>query len=126
MKVFDCTKEFPNKVNFVDKNNVVLGYNLDQQCCECAGWFVSDVPHLEATFPKDENDNSSDEFWEGYEFDTSYQEEAFRDEVGILIFKAVKLGSPDRYIHMYNVHNGYYGHGWNWSNNGKEIEGGVL
>ena len=35
MKVFDRD----GKINFVDKNNVVLGYDMNQDCCENANWF---------------------------------------------------------------------------------------
>lgn len=47
MKIF--TKENSNwdsKVNFVDENNVVLGYDLSQDCCEHADWFIADKPQL--------------------------------------------------------------------------------
>ena len=42
MKIFNKTGNWENKVNFVDENNVVLGYDMEQCCCEDAGWFISD------------------------------------------------------------------------------------
>jgi len=38
MKIFD--RDF--KINFVDVNNVFLGYDMNLQCTERAGWFISD------------------------------------------------------------------------------------
>ena len=37
MKVFDRD----GKVNFVDENNVILGYDMNQNCCEDADWFIT-------------------------------------------------------------------------------------
>ena len=39
MKIFDGDFD---KVNFVDENNVFVGYDLLQDCCEDANWFIAD------------------------------------------------------------------------------------
>jgi len=36
MKIFLNEKELETKINFVDDNNVFVGYDLTQQCCENA------------------------------------------------------------------------------------------
>lgn len=43
MKVFEGgePKEWRGKVNFVDKNNVLVGFDDDQNCCEQCGWFLN-------------------------------------------------------------------------------------
>ena len=40
MKIF--ITEDGDKVNFIDENNVILGYDLTQDCCEQASWFIAD------------------------------------------------------------------------------------
>lgn len=35
--IFDETRPWPNKVNFIDSNNCVLGYSMSQDCCESFG-----------------------------------------------------------------------------------------
>jgi hypothetical protein len=35
------------KINFVDENNVFMGYDMERSCCEVADWFIS---------PKEENE----------------------------------------------------------------------
>ena len=42
LKVFDCVDPWPTKVNFVDSNNVMLGYDMEQNCCEVATWCFTD------------------------------------------------------------------------------------
>lgn len=39
MKIF----ERDGKINFVDENNVLLGYDMSQDCCEHADWFILDT-----------------------------------------------------------------------------------
>lgn len=39
MKIFDKD----GKVNFVDENNVIVGYDTNQHCSEHAGWFIASV-----------------------------------------------------------------------------------
>ena len=122
MKIFNKTEPHEFKVNFVDENNVMLGYDLMQDCCEDANWFIADKPQLETP----ENDLVKDHFEEGmviempgWVFYKSYfQEIAGGDELdaGKMVTFQIKKGIyPDKevkYIHLYNVHNGYYGHGF--------------
>lgn len=51
MKIFE-DREY--KVNFVDVNNVLVGYDLSQSCCEYAGWYImnrqtEDLPSLKVS-----------------------------------------------------------------------------
>lgn len=112
-------------VNFVDSNNVFLGYNLGQCCCENADWFISDKP--ESKSDAGSNEISSEEL-EGFVFDTSYFEEVtdgYFDGGGMVIFRMVR-GQEERFIHLYNIQNGYYGHGFEFVVDGKKVqEGGI-
>ena len=50
MKIFERTNNgsvFDNRINFVDENNVVVGYDYEQQCCEDFGYFfICDLKDL--------------------------------------------------------------------------------
>lgn len=105
-----------DSINFVDENNVFVGYSLEQNCCEHADWFISDQKKNTAV---DEND-----YWvkneivelSSYSFDTKFFEE-FKDEycldnVNFARFKLISENKPDLYLHLYNCHNGYYSHGF--------------
>ena len=43
MKIFEGKESsWSDKVNFVDGNDVFVGYDLGQCCCENADWFISE------------------------------------------------------------------------------------
>ena len=109
--LWNDTKTFPDKVNFVDSNNVILGYDLGQSCCEHAFWTISDNPKGEnPIYDGDELDGQEIEL-ENYFFDPYFHEE----EACAAIFKLVSfpyLNKPDLYIRLENNHNGYYSHGF--------------
>ena len=108
MKVF----EEDGKINFVDVNNVFVGYNISQGCCEHADWFIADkiiecLPEDLATMKCTNLD--------GYVFDKSF----FREVTGsdfqdgkMVVFRLVNVFLGNRYLHLFNCHNGYYGHGF--------------
>ena len=73
MKTFEGKhkkEDWGSKHNFVDENNVFVGFDADQSCCENADWFVSDK--IESKMP-DPLPKSLD--WENWVFDTSFFEE---------------------------------------------------
>jgi hypothetical protein len=119
MKVF----ERDASVNFVDENNVVLGYSMDQCCCENADWFIADTPQ-EDLGPRGELPDL-----EGFVFDTEFFKEVnggHFDDGGMAIFRIVK-GSAEKFIHIFNCQNGYYSHGFNFAiEGGKVIRAGTL
>lgn len=43
MRIFNGSEPWKNKINFVDQNEVYLGYNLDDDCCAHGGWFMGDT-----------------------------------------------------------------------------------
>ena len=111
MKIFDRY----GKVNFVDDNNVMLGYDTNQQCCESAGWFVADKPKNVIEEPLY---NASDAALYGFQFDPTFFQEMeipiSCGEGGIAIFKIVNE-HREIYLHLYNQHNGYYSHGFEFT-----------
>ena len=112
MKIFDQAPPRPTKVNFADENNVILGYDMEQDCCEEAGWFIDSLPH--ATLPDEPPKQTPDV--SGYRFDTSFFSEVADaktlDQGGMAIFRIVNSSGDRLYIHLYNAHNGYYCHGF--------------
>lgn len=110
MRYFDTD----NKFNWVDENNVYLGYDSSQQCCEDADWFVCDE------ITKDIGYNSpsgceNDLDWENWEFDTQFFDSGYGGggDGGVAIFRLNhKEENRYTYLHLFNCHNGYYGHGF--------------
>ena len=129
MKIFlQNPNRWGNKINFVDENNVFLGYDLDQSCCEYADWFIDDTP-WQTRLPNDISAYQKTEGYDGWLFDTNFQllieSHKDLDEGGMAIFKITKDGA-DKYIHIFNLHNGYYGHGFNFTIGETVLKGGTL
>lgn len=116
MRIFNQDEKWNSKVNFVDINNVLVGYDTEQNCCEKADYFISD---------KEENEDKDSQGvltgLEDYIFDTSYFKEvepkadkygSCLDSGSMVRFKLISQGKPDLFLHLYNSHNGYYGHGF--------------
>jgi len=132
MKIFDKVDGWVEKVNFVDANNVLVGYDTTQNCCEQAGWFISE---------KEDNEILETGIYdlEPYSFDTSYFVEvepkmhgnkdylySCLDSGSMVRFKLVAPNKADLFLHIYNSHNGYYSHGFISNINGKSWKEGYL
>jgi hypothetical protein len=133
MKVFtEQNGYWESKVNFIDDNDVFIGYNMAQCCCEHADWFVAN----KIAKVKPSKLNQPDEL-KGYNFDIEFFEEldylAYEDcnsynaldEGGVAVFKITK-GNNEKYLHLFNCHNGYYGHGFEVKHGGEIVNDGVL
>lgn len=103
------------KINFIDSNDVYVGYDISQSCCECAGWFVHDEKlTTDEKLYEIDLDGGYPDFtdWVGFDFDPSFGEMySVMDAGGVAIFKMVR-NDEIKYLHIYNAHNGYYGHGF--------------
>ena len=112
------------KINFVDKNNIMLGYDLNQDCCEYADWFIADTPQNTKQDCLDDNPDL-----EEWTFDTKFfrQIENAQDfeEGGMAIFRIIN-GKSEKFIHIFNCHNGYYGHGFQFGIGDRLIKDGGL
>lgn len=128
MKRFDSgitPVEWSKKHNFVDRNNVLVGFDTDQQCCECATSFYA------ATCPAPESDaiQMSDEDLEPYVFDPDFFADPGSDDFdggGAVGFRLVADGKPDVFLILKNAHNGYYSHGFDMTRDGKPIREGSI
>lgn len=114
----NCPDAWGEKFNFIDENNVVLGFDSSQDCCEHASWYVADHPVLSS----EGQDEQGFTDWEGFVFDPDFFVEAESltsfDEGGVAVFRIIRTPKRERwnrqvkYLHIFNAHNGYYGHGF--------------
>jgi hypothetical protein len=118
MKIFETDQ----RVNFVDKNNVFVGYSLAQDCCEHADWFIS--KQKECTMPRVRELMNVD----NYIFDTNFFEIEEKDDYDVLRFVRFRLIAEDTelFLHLYNHHNGYYSHGFEAKIGGLEWQQGRI
>lgn len=117
MKVFDCVKPWPTKINFVDVNNLVVGFDGMQDCCENFGYYFSTKPGA----PYEDHIDPSAEDLEPFVFDREFFEESGSNAT----FKLVN-GDEVLYLTLYNEHNGYYSHGFDFSDGDKKLRNGYL
>lgn len=119
MKILNKSGPWNGKVNFVDENEVHLGYSTDDDCCAHGGWFMSDDPTF---FPKGEYGSDWPKEPEGivtdmpgWTFDPSYfKEPALPVSEGSAAQFRIVNGEQSKYITLYNCHNGYYGKGFDF------------
>lgn len=122
MKIFNRTQNWLDKVNFVDDNNVLVGYDITQLCCEHADWFIIDRPQteipscLEAVQPTD---------LPGWCFDKHYFKQDESTGTNFAIFRLTK-GDEELFLHLFNCHNGYYSHGFEFESANNIINKGYL
>lgn len=133
MKIFDNDSD--EKVNFVDKNNVLVGYDMEACCCETANWFISQTEENDIPEPGNGLVTELDD----YVFDTTYFEkvepkmegsksfkQSVLDEGDMVRFKLVAPKKGDLFLHLFNAHNGYYGHGFEAKIGGRDWQAGTL
>ena len=131
MKIFNKEKDFVSKVNFVDENNIFVGYDIEQDCCEQADWFLLDKI---ATSLPDEKDFNQDFDVSQYVFDAGFfqEVEVFKDGYneldsgGMVAFKLVNKEGKEMFLHLFNSHNGYYGHGFEVKHSGVVVREDTL
>lgn len=130
MKVFDRD----GKYNFVDENNVFVGFDAYQDCCEDFGYaFTREIPKRPEQeekwiddVPQSDKDLDKDDF-PGYNFDRDFFKELdFNLDGGGAV--AFKLNGPEGpiYLTLYNSHNGYYSHGFTMTHNGITLQSDYL
>ena len=131
--LFTPQNSFSGRINFVDDNNVVLGWDTDQSCCEHAGWYFS----YGRRWDTNDKDSISIKELGDYTFDADFFETAKEsaltegkedllyhtygtlsskyynyDDGDLVRFRLSAPNKPVVYLQLFNVHNGYYGHGF--------------
>jgi hypothetical protein len=134
MRYFCSDNSFwTTKVNFVDENNVLVGYDFGSNCCEEFGWYIHNkvgkANEEDPVFSDGIDGNALNEFLKEWTFDTSFFEEFSNekryDEENFAVFRLVN-GDNELFLHLYNSHNGYYSHGFDFSKDGQVIHTGCL
>lgn len=126
-------KSWGNKINFVDENNVLVGYDFSANCCENFGWYVSNKvtadihDHL---FNETAQAGGWDinQLLEGWTFDPTFFHTLDRsnyDDDKRVVFRMIN-GDQEQFLHLWNVHNGYYSHGFEFQQDGAPIKTGSL
>ncbi|MCK9576166.1 MAG: hypothetical protein M0R51_09590 [Clostridia bacterium] len=120
MKIFNSdNSRWDDRVNFVDKNNVLVGYEISTQCCEEPGWFISDKEEIEKL--ENQEFDLSDYFFD-INFFKEIEDLEWLEEGSMVIFKLVSEKSKPLYLHLYNIQNGFYDCGFIFSNNNDIIK----
>jgi len=128
MKIFNDAKKWHEKINFVDDNNVFVGFDAFQNCCEDFGWdlFLKEPTNFVECWQGTITESCDPE---GFQFDTSYFKEVEGDnrynEDHAAVFRLVK-GEQEIFLVLRNSHNGYYSHGFVMEKDGKIIHEGSL
>jgi hypothetical protein len=113
MRVFENNDKgsWGNRLNFVDKNNVLLGYDYSRSCCEDFYYeILTEEPTKVLGHGLDLLDTNAIEA-ENLVFDITFNKGIDGEDEYASIFKVVG-GAQDFYIMLVNCHNGYYGHGF--------------
>lgn len=91
------------RMNFVDNNNVFVGWDDSTDCCERHDWEL-------------EPSNLTPEELEDYNWDPEFFEEGHAgDECesgGFVRFRATNSVGEELFLTLSNYHNGYYSHGF--------------
>ena len=124
LKIFDRD----GKLNFVDTNNVVVGFASYQSCCENWGWYITPEEPTEETLDFSRSDGDKD--FPTYNFDPQYFVELTSQTISevnaAVVFKLVSNSAKDLYLVLYNCHNGYYSHGFTCTVGGIQTQSGHL
>lgn len=113
MKIFEAEINYRHKINFVDDNNVFVGFDYRSSCCEDFGYHLSKKKlGPGATHPLPHGEDATD--FPGFNFDTSFMEEDLfpaKANGGSITFRLVNGSGEEMFLTLYNHHNGYYSHG---------------
>lgn len=116
MIVVTCEKRVDNyySVNFIDENDLYVGFDDTLSCCEHADWFISDAANTSTE--KGEKllviDLTGWNFVDPRILPDTFQnvEDPNVDEGGHVAFMIVHPEHGTKWLHFFNIHNGYYGH----------------
>lgn len=124
MRVFTPTNTPWHKVNFVDGNNVLVGFNMDSNCCESFGYSIRSEISTDGS-----EETPAESELEPYFFDPAFtpvENGGPYDEGGSISWRLVAEGLPPLFLTLFNYHNGYYSHGFTVEKDGKVVREGSL
>ncbi len=116
------------KINFVDHNNVLVGFDMQSSCCESFGWGLKDP--MDVIIGSDADGDKLDGVNLAlalFAFDTGFcEKQDANSESAQVRFRLIGPSGEHAYLTLFNHHNGYHGHGFDMEIGGKSIWGGVL
>lgn len=118
------------KFNWIDDNNVLLGFEDSQQCCERYGYLyhtsledpTSVVPLADAEL----DEFNFDPFFHACGIFSSCSTKEFDYPQTFTVKLLNKEEAASLYLTIYNSHNGYYTHGFSFDNGKTTIHKGEL
>lgn len=110
MKIMHKQKPWNGKANFIDDKGTYLGFDYESSCCETFGWFLSDKKGDWIEGYKEESMELP-----GWHFDPSYMVEGGGGEDGGQAEFRIVNGDQEKFLTIYNHHNGYYDHGFEFT-----------
>lgn len=123
IKQFENTETWNKKINYVDSNNVLIGFDSTTSCCEDFGWYITNTKPA-TTLDESAQIQYTEELLKDYVFDKNSFEvidagkESYADSGGGIVITCIADGKPNLYMVFYNHHNGYYSHGFTMTDNG--------
>ena len=124
MKAFKTVCKGKERVNFVDENDVFVGFVDESMCCEEHGYFIIDECRDDLSITE-VRQLSCDERGvavelDGYVFDTTFNKgtdllDGFC-ECEMPTFRLTNGEGKEKFLCLYNLHNGYYSHGFEFGN----------
>jgi hypothetical protein len=75
---YNSNSIWSTKVNFVDDNNVLVGYDFAGSCCELFGWYIHDKVNNnreDSLFDENTDHNAINDSLKEWTFDTSFFKE---------------------------------------------------
>lgn len=124
MRIFQAK----GKINFVDTNDVYVGFDNFQCCCESFGFFFSNT--IPSKLPDNFDKENKPGDLEDYVFDMSFfkknQPNDQWNEENFVTFRLAAMRWREVFLTLYNCHNGYYGHGFTVEHGGITVREGGL
>lgn len=110
--------ETKKSINFIDKYDIFVGFDLEFQCCESYGWYIKSDDSVDDVIERsqyalncleEEEFNLNDwcfdiDYFKYDDFDTKTF--TFAD---VVVFK-INKGNEVKYLFLFNVGNGMYAH----------------
>lgn len=117
--------EKDGKINFVDRKNVLVGFDMQSSCCEYFGWMITKKIPTECV---ENTCEVSEKVLESYFFDRRAKpiQSPNTDDGGTITFTLRAPKKRALYLTLFNHHSGYYAHGFEMSVGGLPVLTGSL
>lgn len=130
MKCFDLVDPWTGKVNYVDANNVVLGFDTERCCCESFGHaVVSSLAEAKEVSEGRADPSPLDITAYSFAQEPPHSVDCSEDCAEYnhaLAFRILAPNMRDLFVAIWNHHNGYYSHGFTLRGPGVAELDGIL